>query len=160
VASSVGSHTSLRATDLHNPGYPKYLGIPQLDLCLRDSFRNLNQERQFLFTGIRSRLNHMLTMLSKRTVFTENYLSFSPGNYTRASVNLVAIRDIPLYPSYQWLLLSVLSDLFALTNITPPGFPLFHLTFGPLGCLWTLSCTFFYMDSAHCCMLLFLSCRN
>nr|XP_020011931.1 protein FAM83D [Castor canadensis] len=101
VASSVGSHTSLRATDLHNPGYPKYLGIPQLDLCLRDSFRNLNQERQFLFTGIRSRLNHMLTMLSKRTVFTENYLSFSPGNYTRASVNLVAIRDIPLYPSYQ-----------------------------------------------------------
>lgn len=101
VASSISSHTSLRATDLHTPGYPNYLGTPHLDLCLRDSFRNLSKERQVHFTGIRSRLNHMLTVLSKRTVFTENYLSFSPGSFTRASVNLVSVRDIALYPSYQ-----------------------------------------------------------
>ncbi|XP_042550199.1 protein FAM83D [Dipodomys spectabilis] len=101
VASSIGSHTSLRATDLHNPGYPNYLGTPHLDLCLRDSLRNLNQERQHHLTGIRSRLNHMLTMLSRRTIFTENYLSFSPGSYTRASVNVVAIRDVPLFSTHQ-----------------------------------------------------------
>ncbi|XP_012866161.1 PREDICTED: protein FAM83D [Dipodomys ordii] len=101
VASSIGSHASLRATDLHNPGYPNYLGTPHLDLCLRDSLRNLNQERQHHLTGIRSRLNHMLTMLSRRTIFTENYLSFSPGSYTRASVNLVAIRDVPLFSTHQ-----------------------------------------------------------
>ncbi|XP_008847803.1 protein FAM83D [Nannospalax galili] len=101
VASSISSHTSLRATDLHTPGYPNYLGSPHLDLCLRDSFRNLSKERQVHFTGIRSRLNHMLTMLSRRTFFTENYLSFSPGSFTRASVNLVSVRDMALYPSYQ-----------------------------------------------------------
>ncbi|KAM4841831.1 protein FAM83D isoform 1-T1 [Thomomys bottae] len=94
VASSVGSHAS------YNPGYPNYLGT-RLDVCLRDSLRNLNQERQHHLAGIRSRLNNMLTMLSRRTVFTENYLSFSPGSYTRASVNLVAIRDVPLFPAHQ-----------------------------------------------------------
>nr|XP_004666695.1 protein FAM83D [Jaculus jaculus] len=100
VASSVSSHASLRAPELHTAGYPTYLGTPHLDLCLRDSFRNLSKERQVHFTGIRSRLNHMLTLLSRRTVFTENYLSFSPGNFTRASVNVVAVRDLALYPSY------------------------------------------------------------
>ncbi|XP_006876699.1 PREDICTED: protein FAM83D-like [Chrysochloris asiatica] len=101
VASSIGSQTSMRATDFHNPGYPKYLGTPQLDLCLRDSFRNLNKERQLHFAGIRSRLNHMLAMLSRRTFFTENYLGFSSGPFNRSPVNLLTIRDIALYPSYQ-----------------------------------------------------------
>lgn len=101
VASSIGSYSSLRAPDFHAPGYSQYLGTPHLDLCLRDSFRNLNQERQFHFTGIRSRLNHMLAMLSSRTFFTENYLGFKSGNFTRASINLVAVRDTILYPSHQ-----------------------------------------------------------
>ncbi|ELW69647.1 Protein FAM83D [Tupaia chinensis] len=101
VASSIGSHTSMRTADFHNPGYPKYLSTPHLDLCLRDSFRNLNKERQFHFSGIRSRLNHMLGMLSQRTFITENYLGFNSGNFTRTSVNLLAIRDTALYPSYQ-----------------------------------------------------------
>lgn len=92
LASSFGSQTSIRATDLFLPGHSKYWGTPHFD-----SLRNLNKERQFHFSGIRSRLNHMLTMLSRRTLLTENY----PGNYTRASVNLLAIRDITLYPSYQ-----------------------------------------------------------
>ncbi|XP_033623083.1 protein FAM83D [Fukomys damarensis] len=101
VASSIGSHASLRALDFHAPGYPKYLGTHHLDLCLRDSFRNLNQERQFHLAGIRSRLNHMLAMLSRGTFFAENYPGFKSGNFTRASVNLVAVRDTVLYPSYQ-----------------------------------------------------------
>lgn len=103
LASSVGSHISLTAPDLHTPGYPKYLGLgtPHLDLCLRDSFRNLSKERQVHFTGIRSRLNQVLTVLSRRTLFSEHYLSYSPGSFTRASVNLVSVRDIPLYPPYQ-----------------------------------------------------------
>nr|KAF6422340.1 family with sequence similarity 83 member D [Rousettus aegyptiacus] len=92
LASSFGSQTSIRATDLFLPRHSKYWGTPHFD-----SLRNLNKERQFHFSGIRSRLNHMLTMLSRRTLLTENY----PGNYTRASVNLLAIRDITLYPSYQ-----------------------------------------------------------
>ncbi|KAI5216148.1 Protein Fam83D [Manis pentadactyla] len=101
VASSISSPTSVRAADFVAPGHPTYWGTPHLDLCLRDSFRNLNKERQFHFAGIRSRLNNMLGMLSRRTFLTENYLSFDSGNFTRASVNLVAIRDITLYPSFQ-----------------------------------------------------------
>ncbi|XP_003467704.2 protein FAM83D isoform X1 [Cavia porcellus] len=101
VASSIGSHTSLRCPDFHTPGYSKYLGSPHLDLCLRDSLRNLNQERQFHFAGIRSRLNHVLAMLSKRTFFAENYFDFKSGNFTRASFKLIDIRDTVVYPSYQ-----------------------------------------------------------
>uniref|UniRef100_A0A2K5K0U7 Scaffolding anchor of CK1 domain-containing protein n=1 Tax=Colobus angolensis palliatus TaxID=336983 RepID=A0A2K5K0U7_COLAP len=99
VASSTGSPASIRATDFHNPGYPKYLGTPHMELYLSDSLRNLNKERQFHFTGIRSRLNHMLAMLSRRTLFTENHLGLHSGNFSR--VNLLAIRDVALYPSYQ-----------------------------------------------------------
>ncbi|XP_054429731.1 protein FAM83D [Pteronotus mesoamericanus] len=96
VASSIGSQTSIRATDLVLPGHYKYWGTPHFD-----SFRNLNKERQFHFSGIRSRLHHMLAMLSRRTVLTENYLGFNSGNFTRAPVNLLAIRDSALYPSCQ-----------------------------------------------------------
>nr|XP_004062194.3 protein FAM83D [Gorilla gorilla gorilla] len=99
VASSTGSPASIRTTDFHNPGYPKYLGTPHLELYLSDSLRNLNKERQFHFAGIRSRLNHMLAMLSRRTLFTENHLGLHSGNFSR--VNLLAIRDVALYPSYQ-----------------------------------------------------------
>ncbi|XP_070277718.1 protein FAM83D [Myotis yumanensis] len=96
VASSIGSQTSIRTTDLILPGHSKYWGTPHFD-----SFRNLNKERQFHFSAIRSRLHHMLAMLSGRTVLTENYIGFNSGNFTRAPVNLLAIRDITLYPSYQ-----------------------------------------------------------
>ncbi|XP_059563068.1 protein FAM83D [Myotis daubentonii] len=96
VASSIGSQTSIRTTDLILPGHSKYWGTPHFD-----SFRNLNKERQFHFSAIRSRLHHMLAMLSRRTVLTENYIGFNSGNFTRAPVNLLAIRDITLSPSYQ-----------------------------------------------------------
>uniref|UniRef100_A0A8D1HNC9 Scaffolding anchor of CK1 domain-containing protein n=1 Tax=Sus scrofa TaxID=9823 RepID=A0A8D1HNC9_PIG len=101
VGSSGSPPASLRATDLVTPGHPKYWSTPHLDLCFRDSFRNLNKERQFHLAGIRSRLNHMLAMLSRRTFLTENYLSFNSGTFIRASANLVAVRDITLYPSHQ-----------------------------------------------------------
>ncbi|XP_053782589.1 protein FAM83D [Desmodus rotundus] len=96
VASSIGSQTSIRATDLVLPGHYKYWGSPHFE-----SFRNLNKERQFHFSGIRSRLHHMLALLSRRTVLTENYLGFNSGTFPRAPVNLLAIRDVALYPSYQ-----------------------------------------------------------
>ncbi|XP_032318188.1 protein FAM83D [Camelus ferus] len=101
VASSISSQTSLRATDLITPGHPTYWSTPRLDLCFRDSFRNLNKERQFHLAGIRSRLNHMLAMLSRRTFLTENYFGFGSGSFTRSSAHLLAVRDITLYPSYQ-----------------------------------------------------------
>ncbi|XP_036683440.1 protein FAM83D [Balaenoptera musculus] len=100
VASSTGSQTSLRANDV-TPGHPKYWSTPHLDLCSGDSFRKLNKERQFHFAGIRSRLNHVLAMLSRRTFLTENYLSFNSGSFARSSANLLAVREITLYPSYQ-----------------------------------------------------------
>ncbi|XP_039082987.1 protein FAM83D [Hyaena hyaena] len=101
VASSLGSQASSRAADCVPAGHAKYGGTPHLDLCLRDSFRNLNQERQFHLAGLRSRLNHMLAVLSRRTFLTENHLGFHPGNVSRAPVNLLAVRDTALYPSYQ-----------------------------------------------------------
>ncbi|XP_059935006.1 protein FAM83D [Mesoplodon densirostris] len=101
AASSVGSQTSLRANDVVTPGHPKYWSTPHLDLCSRDSFRMLNEERQFHFAGIRSRLNHALAMLSRRTFLTENYLSFNSGSFARSSANLLAVREITLYPSSQ-----------------------------------------------------------
>ncbi|XP_019604682.2 protein FAM83D [Rhinolophus sinicus] len=96
VASSIGSLTSIRVTDFVLPGHPKYWGTPHFD-----SLRNLNKERQCHVSGIRSRLNHMLAMLSRRTFLTENYLGFNSGNATRAPVSMLTIRDITLYPSYQ-----------------------------------------------------------
>ncbi|XP_025119260.2 protein FAM83D [Bubalus bubalis] len=101
VASSIGSQTSFRSTDFATPGHPKYRSTPHFDLCFRDSLRNLNKERQFHFAGIRSRLNHMLAMLSRKTFLTENYLSFNSGSFARSSANLLAVREITLYPSYQ-----------------------------------------------------------
>ncbi|CAI9154653.1 unnamed protein product [Rangifer tarandus platyrhynchus] len=101
VASSIGSQTSFRSTDFATPGHPKYWSTPHFDLCFRDSFRNLNKERQFHFAGIRSRLNHMLAMLSRKTFLTENYLGFNSGSFARSSTNLLAVREITLYPSYQ-----------------------------------------------------------
>lgn len=99
VASSFGSQTSLRTTDFVTPGLPKFRSSPNLDLCFRDSFRNLNKERQLHFANLRSRLNHMLALLSRRAFFTDNYLDLHSGNIPRA-INLLTIRDIPLYPSY------------------------------------------------------------
>ncbi|XP_052507134.1 protein FAM83D [Budorcas taxicolor] len=101
VASSIGSQTSFRSTDFATPGHPKYWSTPHFDLCFRDSFRNLNKERQFHFAGIRSRLNHMLAMLSRKTFLTENYLGFNSGSFARSSANLLAVREITLHPSYQ-----------------------------------------------------------
>lgn len=101
VASSIGSQTSFRSTDFATPGHPKYWSTPHFDLCFRDSFRNLNRERQFHFAGIRSRLNHMLAMLSRKTFLTENYLGFNSGSFARSSANLLAVQEITLYPSYQ-----------------------------------------------------------
>ncbi|XP_007447867.1 PREDICTED: protein FAM83D [Lipotes vexillifer] len=101
VASSIGSQTSLRANDVVTPGHPKYWSTPHLDLCSRDSLRKLNKERQIHFAGIRSRLNHALAMLSRRTFLTENYLSFNSGSFARSSANLLAVREITLYPSSQ-----------------------------------------------------------
>ncbi|XP_043335908.1 protein FAM83D isoform X2 [Cervus canadensis] len=101
VASSIGSQTSFRSTDFATPGHPKYWSTPHFDLCFRDSFRNLNKERQFHFAGIRSRLNHMLAMLSRKTFLTENYLGFNSGSFARSSANLLAVQEITLYPSYQ-----------------------------------------------------------
>ncbi|XP_058892603.1 protein FAM83D [Kogia breviceps] len=101
VASSIGSQTSLRANDVVTPGHPRYWSTPHLDLCSRDSFRKLTIERQCHFAGIRSRLNHALAMLSRRTFLTENYLSFNSGSFARSSANLLSVREVTLYPSYQ-----------------------------------------------------------
>ncbi|XP_054837954.1 protein FAM83D [Eublepharis macularius] len=90
-ASSVGSLTSLRSLD-----YP----------CSHraDYFRNLNKEREFHYSVIRSKLNHMVSMLSRRGNVAENYTGCRPMRCNlkprrQISTSLINLRDFALYSS-------------------------------------------------------------
>lgn len=88
-ASSVGSLTSLRSLD-----YP----------CSHraDYFRKLNKEREFHYSVIRSKLNHMVSMLSRRGNVAENYCRPVRCNVKprrQISTSLINLRDFALYAS-------------------------------------------------------------
>ncbi|KAL8179390.1 UNVERIFIED_CONTAM: hypothetical protein K2H54_065790 [Gekko kuhli] len=88
-ASSVGSLTSLRSLD-----YP----------CSHraDYFRKLNKEREFHYSVIRSKLNHMVSMLSRRGNVAENYCRPVRCNVKprrQISTSLINLRDFALYSS-------------------------------------------------------------
>nr|XP_056700820.1 protein FAM83D [Euleptes europaea] len=88
-ASSVGSLTSLRSLD-----YP----------CSQraDYFRKLNKEREFHYSVIRSKLNHMVSMLSRRGNVAENYCRPTRCNVKprrQISTSLINLRDFALYSS-------------------------------------------------------------
>ncbi|XP_077191536.1 protein FAM83D [Paroedura picta] len=88
-ASSVGSLTSLRSLD-----YP----------CSHraDYFHKLNKEREFHYSVIRAKLNHMVSMLSRRGNVPENYCRPMRCNVKprrQISTSLINLRDFALYSS-------------------------------------------------------------
>ncbi|XP_061487483.1 protein FAM83D-like [Rhineura floridana] len=90
-ASSAGSLTSLRSMD-----YPVNHRT--------DYFRKLNKEREFHYSVIRSKLNHMVSMLSQKGNVTENYIGCRPMRCNlkprrQISTSLVNLRDFALYSS-------------------------------------------------------------
>ncbi|XP_069808156.1 protein FAM83D [Dendropsophus ebraccatus] len=72
---STGSTTSLHSTDLMGSG----LSIS--DYQMRDSFKKLNKERQFHYTSIRSKLDHMVSILARRNRFANTFLPCEPMGY-------------------------------------------------------------------------------
>ncbi|XP_028590827.2 protein FAM83D [Podarcis muralis] len=90
-ASSTGSLTSLRSID--------YAANHRADY-----FRKLNKEREFHYSVIRSKLNHMVSMLSRRGNVAENYIGCRPMRCNlkprqRISTSLINLRDFALYSS-------------------------------------------------------------
>ncbi|XP_062976133.1 protein FAM83D-like [Elgaria multicarinata webbii] len=90
-ASSAGSLTSLRSMDYS----ANHRG---------DYFRKLNKEREFHYSVIRSKLNHMVSMLSRRGNVAENYLGCRPMRCNlkprqQISTSLINLRDFALYTS-------------------------------------------------------------
>ncbi|XP_015668444.1 protein FAM83D [Protobothrops mucrosquamatus] len=90
-ASSTGSLTSLRSIDysVNHRG---------------DYFRKLNKEREFHYSVIRSKLNHMVSMLSRRGNVAENYRGCHPLRCNlkprqQISTSLINLRDFALYTS-------------------------------------------------------------
>ncbi|XP_026553380.1 protein FAM83D [Pseudonaja textilis] len=90
-ASSAGSLTSLRSIDysVNHRG---------------DYFRKLNKEREFHYSVIRSKLNHMVSMLSRRGNAAENYRGCHPMRCNlkprqQISTSLINLRDFALYNS-------------------------------------------------------------
>lgn len=100
--SSTSSHSSLQSTDYL--GFGKYAGVHQSDYTLRDCFKKLAKERQYHYTTIRSKLDHMVSILSKRNRMADTYLGRSQ---TAANFNLrrrnelhgsfLSLRDVQLY---------------------------------------------------------------
>ncbi|XP_058030482.1 protein FAM83D [Ahaetulla prasina] len=89
--SSAGSLTSLRSIDysVNHRG---------------DYFRKLNKEREFHYSVIRSKLNHMVSMLSRRGSAAENYRNCHPMRCNlkprqQISTSLINLRDFALYSS-------------------------------------------------------------
>ncbi|XP_070796077.1 protein FAM83D [Pituophis catenifer annectens] len=90
-ASSAGSLTSLRSVDysVNHRG---------------DYFRKLNKEREFHYSVIRTKLNHMVSMLSRRGSAAENYRNCHPVRCNlkprqQISTSLINLRDFALYSS-------------------------------------------------------------
>lgn len=88
-ASSTGSLTSLRSID--------YAANHRAD-----DFHKLNKEREFHYSVIRSKLNHMVSMLPRRSNVAENYIGCHPVRCNlkprqRISKSLINLRDFALY---------------------------------------------------------------
>ncbi|KAG8430382.1 hypothetical protein GDO86_017907 [Hymenochirus boettgeri] len=90
-STSTDSNCSIRSTDFSNSGMYQG-GYP-----LRDYFKKLTKERQYHYTTIRSKLDHMVSILSKRNRLPA-YLNHDPTCYglQRRNVvhsSLLSLRD-------------------------------------------------------------------
>ncbi|KAM5135623.1 protein FAM83D isoform 2-T2 [Mantella aurantiaca] len=68
---STGSNVSLRSSS----------GLNHSDYAMRDSLQKLNKDRQLHYTSIRSKLDHMVSILSRRNRFTPSYFNCEPPSY-------------------------------------------------------------------------------
>uniref|UniRef100_A0A8D0GY63 Family with sequence similarity 83 member D n=1 Tax=Sphenodon punctatus TaxID=8508 RepID=A0A8D0GY63_SPHPU len=86
---STGSLPSLRSSDYPSSHRNEY-------------FQKLHKERQYHHSVIRSKLNHMAAILSRRGQFTESFmgcnsLGYNPRHRHESNTSLISLRDIALY---------------------------------------------------------------
>ncbi|XP_073462508.1 protein FAM83D isoform X2 [Aquarana catesbeiana] len=70
-STSTASDTSIRSS----------IGLNHSDYTIRDSFKKLGKDRQLHYTSIRSKLDHMVSILSRRNRFTSSYFNCEPTAY-------------------------------------------------------------------------------
>ncbi|XP_018411684.1 PREDICTED: protein FAM83D [Nanorana parkeri] len=68
---STGSNTSIRSSS----------GLNHSNYIMQDSFKKLGKDRQLHYTSIRSKLDHMVSILSRRNRFTSSYFNCEPPAY-------------------------------------------------------------------------------
>ncbi|CAI9575885.1 unnamed protein product [Staurois parvus] len=68
---STASDTSIRSSS----------GLHHSDYTMRDSFKKLGKDRQLHYTSIRSKLDHMVSILSRRNRLTSSYFNCEPTPY-------------------------------------------------------------------------------
>nr|XP_033770053.1 LOW QUALITY PROTEIN: protein FAM83D [Geotrypetes seraphini] len=98
--STIGSNNSISSmrSDYLRSGYAKYYTLHQSEYTLRDCFKKLNKERQYHYTAIRAKLDHMVAILSKRNRF-ETYTRSHATKYNLKRRNeihssLLSLRDV------------------------------------------------------------------
>ncbi|XP_069608440.1 protein FAM83D [Ranitomeya imitator] len=74
-ASSTGSSTSGRSFDITGSN------LNLSDYPMRDSFQKLTKERQYHYTSIRSKLDHMVSILSRRSRLANTFMTCAPTGY-------------------------------------------------------------------------------
>ncbi|XP_077315253.1 protein FAM83D isoform X2 [Lithobates pipiens] len=70
-STSTASDTSIRSS----------IGLNHSDYTMRDSFKKLGKDRQLHYTSIRSKLDHMVSILSRRNRFNSSYFNCEPTAY-------------------------------------------------------------------------------
>ena len=96
LASSTGSLSSLRSFEYSSSHRAEY-------------FQKLHKERQFHYSTIRSKLSHMVDILSRRGRVPENYMTQYTGRCNLKqrrdiSASLRSLRDVSLFSLNKWLL--------------------------------------------------------
>ncbi|KAG9473893.1 protein FAM83D [Eleutherodactylus coqui] len=72
---STSSNTSMLSCD------SKSNGLSLSDYRMRDSFKKLTNQRQYHYTSIRSKLDHMVTILSRRNRLASAFFNCEPNGY-------------------------------------------------------------------------------
>ncbi|XP_030067217.1 protein FAM83D [Microcaecilia unicolor] len=98
--STISSNDSIPSirSDYLRSGYSKYYTLNQSEYTLRDCFKKLNKDRQYHYTAIRAKLDHMVAILSKRNRFE----SYTRSHVTKHNLkrrneihsSLLSLRDV------------------------------------------------------------------
>ncbi|KAM4692532.1 protein FAM83D [Rhinophrynus dorsalis] len=74
-SASTSSNSSIKSSDFSSNG------LYQSEYPLRDCFKKLTKERQYHYTSIRNKLDHMVSILSRKHRLANSYLNREPGPY-------------------------------------------------------------------------------